>query len=194
MTNVTTYSNPKEMLGYLLVQWIADIREISKYVYSQRSYAKTLIFQIDLLDSQLSTFRSDMFYQVSAEKYMDYWQTMKTIEPDLALAEQELSEKDYTAFKRGVKKWLELMASCYPKLGLVPETGVDVGLGDKQENTINEGENVGGESLEYEYGQPIEPTESNISSEAPPESPPTEIEPEPVKQEAPRKRVSYRDG
>jgi len=123
MSNATTYSNPKEMLGYLIVQWVADMRTTAKLVYYERNAAKTLLFEIDMLDSQVSTFRQDMKIQVSRGVFEDYWETMEKIKPIIVAAEDGLQYKDYAAFREGVKTWLELIASAYPNLGLVPETG-----------------------------------------------------------------------
>lgn len=200
MPGVTTYSNPKEMLGYLLVQWISEIREIAKYVYVQRAQAKALIFQIRLLDTQISTFRSDMYYQVGKEEYWDYWKTMKEkVEPNIEVAYSELQEKEYKAFVEGVGIWLELIASSYPKLGLVPETGISLGNTggpasaglEEHDNIIeDEGEVRTLESDESELpGEPVG-IEDDSSTE-----PLIEYPKQPAVEEvSPKKRLSYREG
>jgi len=52
---------------------------------------------------------------------VDYYATMKLIRPKIDSAEDLIYEKNYKPFKEATRIWLELLASSYPYLGLVPE-------------------------------------------------------------------------
>lgn len=155
----TTYSEPKEMLGYIVVKLIDQIVPLAMNIPYDRRSAFALRNTIEMLDRQLVSFRSDMFL-VRDGKKVKYEEIIGEIRNTIIEQEQYVHAKDYGQYMTAIYAWSELIASCYPKLGLVPESREIV----THENIVEdsdalidetEGENQN-ENTEPTNGQPVE--------------------------------------
>lgn len=117
----TTYSEPKEMLGYIVVKFIDQQLPILQNVPYDRRATFAFYYQLKGLDSQLVSFRSDMFIIENEKKYK-YDEVMTEIKRIIKEQWESVYAKEYELFMGALFKWSELIASCYPKLGLVPES------------------------------------------------------------------------
>lgn len=137
----TTYSNPKEMLGYIVVKFIDQQLPLLQNIPYDRRAVFAFYYQLKGLDSQLISFRDDMSLSLMSpdaeqeDTEIDYRTAMREINEILKENWKNVYAKDYEDFMGGLYRWAELIASCYPKLGLVPES--DTNIDDKRENLIN---------------------------------------------------------
>lgn len=127
MVQATTFSHPKEMLGYMIIQDFAHITEVTKLIYYDRKAAMTVAALLGTLDAKMTPFHNEMFYDEYSETEgvvtrLDYRKSKLLIEKSLKEASNMLYEKNYDAFIKGIIMWETLIASSFPKLGLVPET------------------------------------------------------------------------
>ena len=141
---VTTYSEPKEMLGYIVVKFIDQQLPILMNVPYDKRSVFAFYYQLRGLDSQLVSFRKDMFILEGEKKY-DYFEVMEEINNTIQTQWNYVFGKDYDTFMKALFKWSELIASCYPKLGLVPESKQII----QAENIVNEEPE---EEVPYETG------------------------------------------
>ena len=134
----TTYSNPKEMLGYLVVKFIDRQLEVLNLFPYDRRAVFAYYYQIKGLDAQLVSFRSDMFLISEDDgQRISYSEAMEQISELIKQNWDNVYGKEYDLFLKAVYKWSELIASCYPKLGLVPETG-EVVRAHQEENILED--------------------------------------------------------
>ena len=158
----TTYSNPKEMLGYLVVKFIERQLEVLQLIPYDRRAVFAYYYQIKGLDAQLVSFRSDMFLLTENDERVEYAEAMPSIEKKINENWGNVYGKDYDAFLKGVYAWSELIASSYPKLGLVPETG-EINRAHKEDNVMeetNEYDNLPGEPIQDSIESKPEPAPS----------------------------------
>lgn len=133
----TTYSNPKEMLGYIVVKFIDSQLPLLGNIPYDRRAVFSFYYQLKGLDVQLISFREDMKLILEDEdgpKEYAYYTVMKEINEIIRSRWQNVYAKDYEEFMGALFKWAELIASCYPKLGLVPES--DTYIEDGRENEV----------------------------------------------------------
>lgn len=166
----TTFSNPKEMLGYKIIQDLQNAPEILKSAPYDRKAAYAYYYVLRHLHSQMISFHSDMFvvgedglkythaqaYPAIITEIKNNWATVYSNQQDLLL--------------EALFKFSELIASSFPKLGLVPESGESI----EEERIINPGLENNGEEEQYESIQQNQP-EPEIESEPEPQY----VEPEP---------------
>lgn len=141
MVNATTFSNPKEMLGYMIIQDFAHITEVTKLIYYDRKAALTVTALLGTLDAKMTPFHNEMFYNSYDEQKdettkMDYNKAKAHIEAHLKEAANMLYERNYESYIKGILMWETLIASSFPRLGLVPETHET----SKEEGLVDEGE------------------------------------------------------
>lgn len=134
----TTYSNPKEMLGYLVVRFIERQLEVLPLIPYDRRAVWAFYYQIKGLDSQLISFRNDMFLYGPDNEKVRYDDAIPQIEKVINDHWNSVYAKDYESFLRAVFKWSELIASAYPKLGLVPESGETAAAENREDHVINQ--------------------------------------------------------
>lgn len=165
----TTYSNPKEMLGYLVVKFIDRQLEVLNLFPYDRRAVFAYYYQIKGLDAQLVSFRSDMFLLSEEDnEKIGYNESMEQINEVIKQNWDNVYGKEYDNFLKAVYKWSELIASCYPKLGLVPETG-EVIRAHAEENILEDDNAINENQLEQ--NEPIpgnrndEPGENRGSGE-----------------------------
>lgn len=147
----TTYSEPKEMLGYIVVKFIDQQLPILMNVPYDKRSVFAFYYQLKGLDSQLVSFRKDMFILEAEQKY-HYFDVMEEINNTIQTQWNYVYGKDYDTFMKALFKWSELIASCYPKLGLVPESGEII----KPENIVNDTEETETGGEEIGYSEPVE--------------------------------------
>ena len=150
----TTFSNPKEMLGYKIIQDLQNAPEILKSAPYDRKAAYAYYYVLRHLHSQMISFHSDMFvigedgvkytheqaYPAIITEIKNNWATVYSNQQDLLL--------------EALFKFSELIASSFPKLGLVPESGEAI----EEERIISPGLENNGEEEQYE---PIQQNQSN---------------------------------
>jgi len=127
----TTFSNPKEMLGYKIIQDMQGAPDILKSAPYDRKAAWAYYYTLRHIHSQMISFQSDMFvldideetkeltryphnvaYPVIMNEIKSNWATVYSNQQDLLL--------------EALFKFSELIASSFPKLGLVPESGESI--------------------------------------------------------------------
>lgn len=151
----TTYSNPKEMLGYIVVKFIDSQLPLLGNIPYDRRAVFSFYYQLKGLDVQLISFREDMKLILEEEdgpKEYPYYTIMKDINEIIRSKWQNVYAKDYEEFMGALFKWAELIASCYPKLGLVPES--DTYIDDGRENEVK--------ALPKEMEEPNEQSDQTI--------------------------------
>lgn len=166
----TTYSNPKEMLGYIVVKFIDQQLQLLQNIPYDRRAVFAFYYQLRGLDVQLISFREDMKIILDDNGKpleLNYYQVIKEINEILRDNWDKVFAKDYEDFMGACYRWAELIASCYPKLGLVPES--DTQIDDKRDNLIEPNEAEMQEEKEHE--QPA--GEYNDQTNTPPEPLPT---------------------
>ncbi len=139
----TNYTNPKEMLGYVVIQYIQKSQEFSPLVPFDRKYAFSYFRTIKNLDSWLVSFRSDMFLldeETSERVY--YKDAMPQIMQMINENKEKVYAREYEPYLYAIDKWCELIASSFPKLGLVPETG-EITRAHKEDNIVETSDNNG---------------------------------------------------
>lgn len=140
---VTTFSNPKEMLGYKIIQDMQSAPDILKSAPYDRKAAWAYYYMLRHIHSQMISFHSDMFvleqdeqtgemnryshkeaYPVISQHIKNNWATVYSNQQDLLL--------------EALFKFNELIASSFPKLGLVPESGEHIAEEERVVDTAKE--------------------------------------------------------
>ena len=133
-----TYSTPKEMLGYIVIQSMQKILEIIPSMPYDRRAVISFYQELRYIDTQLMTFREDMYLISEADgSKINYKDAMVEISKKITENYSNIYAKDFDEFLKAAYKWCELIASAYPKLGLVPETG-EMSRMYKEENVIED--------------------------------------------------------
>lgn len=160
----TTYSNPKEMLGYIVVKFIDQQLPLLQQIPYDKRAVFAYYYQLRGLDAQLISFRDDMQLTILPEKQdeedvvIPYRTAMIEINSIIKENWMNVHTKDYEQFSGALYRWSELIASCYPKLGLVPES--DTQIDDKRENMIHPDQ----KEMEEE-NEPIENIDNTIPNQ-----------------------------
>lgn len=121
MSNFPAQAHPSLMLAVSISNGVDRLLNMAQVLHRDRKTAQDFLFLLGVIDAQLCNHRHLMSWTNENQEKMDYFITMKIIRPKLESAEDFVYEKNYKPFKEAARIWMELLASSYPYLGLVPE-------------------------------------------------------------------------
>jgi len=124
---VTSYSSPKEMLGYLIVEQLRESPGLLKMVPYDRKSAHSYYYLLRGLHSMLYTFHDDMFIMTEDNQKIPHNEAYPQIETIRKENWDRIYSKEEDLLMISLFKYTELIASSFPKLGLVPESGEPIG-------------------------------------------------------------------
>jgi len=169
------FTNPREMLPYLIVEKLRRLGEISEKVPYERKAGHAYYLVLRQMDEELSLMRKYMKIKDGDGKIWAYEDVIKQIENGVMENWENVLARDYRPFMEFNYLWLRLISSSFAHLKLVPSTKINYVPGTNKPDTIGmdeEEEQLEDETDEEEEdGDEDRPSVPNIPKSEPIPSP-----------------------